>query len=344
LWTSFGNFPQLCQSRPERTALTIVAALAVAKFLRAARRLSHRKHVLPNGVQLPRKDPIGHDLFEQYFCNSQGLWIRRYHWAAKAGQKVRGAVVLSHGFAEHCLRYEHIAHVLNQNGYQVYGMDHQGHGLSDGERGWVDKFADYTTDFVQFATDVKQQIGESCPMFLLGHSMGGCIAVLSALRSESLWAGVMLSGPMISADPKVVTPVAELLFKIVACVAPKLIVSKIDGNAISNDPMVVEQYRSDPLVSCFAGTMAAFVITALAATRQVQAEEVEFGLPCLVMHGKDDSLAFTMPSGSQRFFDRIHSEDKTLKLYDGMQHEILNEIDREKVANDILLWIDQRAL
>ena len=132
--------------------------------------------------------------------------------------KPKGVVIISHGLAEHIQRYEHLAQELNQNGFACYGIDHQGHGLSDGDRSYVEKFENYVDDLLYFSQGVAAQYNdqdddEPIPIFLLGHSMGGLIASYAALKAQQEGkknnkkrfiydGGVILSSPFFGVAPE----------------------------------------------------------------------------------------------------------------------------------------------
>ena len=120
---------------------------------------------------------------------------------------------------------------------------------------------------------------------------------------------------------------------------PGLPTLKLDAGLISRDKAVVEAYRADPAVYT-GGTKARIGSEMLAAGRYVLERAQNITLPMLVLHGSADGIAD--PAGSRTLFERVASEDKTLKLYDGFYHEILNEPGKEEVYGDVLEWLTAR--
>jgi lysophospholipase len=115
---------------------------------------------------------------------------------------------------------------------------------------------------------------------------------------------------------------------------------KLSAADVSRDPDEVAKYDSDPLV--YRGRIRAGLAAAMGrALERVRRDTPNITTPLLIMHGTADAL--TQPENSQRFYDRVASPDKTLKLYDGLYHEILNEPERDLVIADIAAWMDARA-
>lgn len=162
----------------------------------------------------------------------------------------RGTVVIVHGFGEHCGRYEHVAAALNQAGFVVCALDHQGHGQSEGDRCYAERLEHLTDDIEQFvATHVKERANRNPgPLFLLGHSMGGLLAYLVAQQNPKRWAGVVLSGPAFIPDPDTATPFKKWLARTLSSCAPKLPIDPLDGTWVSRSTSVVTSYQLDPLV------------------------------------------------------------------------------------------------
>ena len=247
----------------------------------------------------------------------------------------RAAVVLVHGYAEHSGRYEHVAERLVNHGYAVYALDLRGHGRSEGKRAFVRSMDELVADVRDLLNRVRQR-EPGLPLFLLGHSMGGAIVGRLLVDSQPEIAGVILSGAVLRGGRGFDT-VAQEVFIALGRLFPRLPLSKLGSEVISRDPAVREQYDNDPLV--YRGRMAAGTFSAIVRAAKVIDRRMEsITLPLLILHGGADALI--SPEGSEQLYKRAGSQDKTLKIYDGLFHEVLNEPEKEQVIYDIVVWLD----
>jgi acylglycerol lipase len=247
----------------------------------------------------------------------------------------RAALLIVHGYAEHSGRYQQVAEHLTGLGYAVYALDHRGHGRSDGIRADVIRLEDYLTDLKTFLDMVKER-EPSRQVFLIGHSMGGAIVTLFAARHGAEFDGLITSGAGVKLGGDV-SPLLIRLSKIIASLAPRLPTVAMEVEAVSRDPKVVARYRSDPL-NYLGKVRARMGVQLLRAGELIAAELQNISLPVLSLHGTADRLAD--PAGSQMIYDRVGSTDKTLKLYDGLYHEVFNEPEREQVFADVAAWLE----
>ncbi|MGB3684126.1 MAG: lysophospholipase [Rubrobacteraceae bacterium] len=255
--------------------------------------------------------------------------------------QTKAVVVLVHGLKDHGARYEHVGVWLAGRGYAVYALDLRGHGESGGERFFVDAFDEYVEDLVVFLDRVRER-EKGRPLFLLGHSMGGAVAGLFVLNREpgaTGLSGLILTAPALEPNENV-SPVLIRLSRVISRFFPRAPVTKVDIKSLSHLPSVVEAARKDPL-SNERPAPARTGYEILRAMRRIRDRAAEITLPILVMHGTEDHL--TNPRGSETLFKRAGSEDKTIKLYKGLYHEILNEPEQEQVLEDILSWMDARG-
>ncbi len=246
----------------------------------------------------------------------------------------RASVLLVHGLAEHSGRYENLVTALVPQGFAVYALDHRGHGHSDGQRAYVERFAHYVHDLdTFFEMTLAQHPG--CQVFMLGHSMGGTISLAYALRHQAKLDGLALSAPGIQVGQGI-SPFTVLVCKLLSTLVPKMGVQALDQGAISRDPETVARYDSDPLV--YRGKIPARLGAELLKTMQSFADRVpQLHLPVLIMHGGADQIAH--PQGSRWLYETAGSADKTLYIYEGYYHEIFNELGRERVLADLSKWL-----
>jgi alpha-beta hydrolase superfamily lysophospholipase len=147
----------------------------------------------------------------------------------------------------------------------------------------------------------------------------------------------VLSAPLAALEAA--SPVQRLAGRVLSVVAPSLGVVGIDATAVSRDPEVVADYDADPLN--YHGKLPARTVAELTSAIDGYPDAVSrFRLPLLAMHGTADRL--TPVAGSEMVVERAGSQDKTLELYDGLYHELLNEPERQRVLDDIAGWLDAR--
>jgi acylglycerol lipase len=254
-------------------------------------------------------------------------------WAPEEGP-ARGVVVIVHGFGEHSGRYEHVAQRLVAGGYAAYALDHRGHGRSEGPRAVIDRLADAVSD-IDRLTVLAGDAHPGLPVFMLGHSMGGLLAVQYALEHQDRLTGLLLSGAL--AAPDAAPAPARLIARMLSAVAPRAGLIALDASLVSRDPQVVAAYRADPMVHH--GKLPARTVAELIAAGQRFPELVaEIRVPTLIMYGSEDRLC--PPSGSVMLGERIGAADITVIPYEGLYHEILNEPEQETVLDDMCAWLD----
>ncbi len=266
------------------------------------------------------------------FEAGDGLRLYEQSWLPEGEAKAR--VVIIHGYGEHSARYQHVARALVERGYAVHAFDLRGHGRSEGPRAFVKSVETYVADARRFLSRLP-----SAPTFVLGHSMGGTIVALGLITRALEARGAVLSGAALKARggvARLFTPLVRLLGRL----APRLQLGKLSAERVSRDPAVVAAYENDPLVyhdGMRAGTARALVN----AVREIERRMEEIEMPLLALHGTSDQL--TEPDGSRRLYRQARSEDKTLRLYDDLYHEILNEPEQERVLADIVAWLEART-
>jgi alpha-beta hydrolase superfamily lysophospholipase len=269
---------------------------------------------------------------ESSFKGVGDLNIATRSWHPEAGT-ARGIVVIVPGFNSHSGYYEWVAEQLTADGLAVYSIDLRGRGKSDGERFYVQNFEDYVSDVASFVSIIKAN-EPGLPMFMLGHSAGGVVACNYTLDNQEKLAGLICE----SFAYQVPAPdFAIAVLKGLSHIAPHAHVLKLHNKDFSRDPKAVEFMNNDPLIENEAQptqTIAAMVH----ADDRLKRDFEQFTLPLLILHGTNDKA--TKPSGSEYFYNTASSTDKTLKLYEGHYHDMLNDLDKEVVMADIKNWID----
>ena len=250
-------------------------------------------------------------------------------------EKPFATIVIIPGFNAHSGYYEWVAQQLNAAGLAVYAIDLRGRGHSEGERFYVETFDDYVRD-VSTVMAVAKSREPGLPVFLLGHSAGGVVACLYALDHQAELTGLICE----SFAHELPAPAFVLaVFKGLSHIAPHAHILHLPNERFSRDPQVVETMNNDRFIASEtqpAQTMAAMVW----ADERLKNEFASITLPVLILHGTLDKN--TNPGGSQHFYDSVGSLDKTLKLYEGGFHDLLNDLDKEAVMLDIRTWIQNR--
>jgi acylglycerol lipase len=248
------------------------------------------------------------------------------------------AVLLVHGLGEHSGRYEHVAAALAGGGYAVHALDLRGHGRSSGKRAFVRSYDEFLRDVHQFRGLVEAE-HPGLPLVLLGHSMGGNIALGYALEHPDGLRALVLSGPALQVGEDF-SPARIKIFTAIAKIAPGLRPQGLSADAISRDPEVVRAYREDPLV--FTGKISAGLGAALiGAMLRFPDRYAELSLPVLLLHGTDDQLADV--AGSRALEAAATGTEVTAHYYEGLYHEVFNEPERDQVLADLRSWLDRQV-
>jgi len=292
----------------------------------------------PSRDHLKREEhPMAHGLArtadEGTFESSGGLRIFFRSWHPDGS--ARGTVVIVPGFNSHSEYYGWVAEQFAAMGLGVFAVDLRGRGRSDGERFYVAKFSDYVDDVGGLVRHAKSRY-PGLPVFLLGHSAGGVVSCLYAIDRQTELAGLICE----SFAYQVPAPdFALAVFKGLSHIAPHAHVLRLKNEDFSRDPAVVARMNADPLIAHETQPTQTLA-------EMVRADErLEHGfpiitLPVLILHGTSDKA--TKPAGSQFFYESTRSPEKTLKLYDGYFHDLLNDVGKETVMADISAWIAAR--
>ena len=266
----------------------------------------------------------------------KGGRLNLYYQGWLPDSEPRAIVAVVHGLAEHSGRYANLAGHLVPLGYAVYGLDHQGHGLSPGLRCYIESFSHLLDDLDVFLELVRQR-HPGKPLFIIGHSVGATIAAAFLSRRPGDGISGFISSAVSLKPGKGISPLHIAVARLLSKVAPRMPVSSLNSATISRDAGVVKAYQEDPLV--YQGKIRARTGDELLKTmRGLPAELERLGVPLLVLHGGGDRLID--PDSSRLLYEGAGSEDKTLKLYLGFYHEVLNEPGRQQVLKDIEKWLE----
>jgi acylglycerol lipase len=249
---------------------------------------------------------------------------------------LKAVLLVVHGLAEHCGRYMNLVNRFVPLGYGVYTFDLPGHGKSHGKRVFVNRFEDYTQTLAVFLDKVRAKHNET-PFFLVGHSMGSLVSAVFLTQHQENFAGAILSGPGAVKVPDSISSATILAGKVFSVLMPKIGLIGLDVNGVSRDPSVVRGYVEDPLVHT-GKTTARLAAEILRAMQRIPEIAAQITLPILLIQGGADLLVD--PEGARMLFETVQSSDKTIKIYDGLYHEIFNEPERDQVLNDVEEWLE----
>lgn len=257
-----------------------------------------------------------------------------YEWWMPVRPK--GLLLLVHGISEHSGRYGPFIRYFVDQGYGVAVYDQRGHGQSGGRRGHIDHFQDLLGDLAQFVQMTRERYPD-VPMFLVGHSFGGQVVLNFVVRYSKGLRGLIVSSPNIALRLKIAAWKRWLVDHCHAVAPHVQVAQRIDPTWLSKDEAVSKAYREDPRV--LPGVTLQMSAEIIRNLDLMMALASRIHIPTLFMHAGDDRICD--PEATRRFYRRIPVMRKRLKVYEGMRHELFNEVAREMVFRDVHRWIDE---
>lgn len=273
---------------------------------------------------------------EGTFKGTGGINLYYQYWYP--ADEIRAVLIIVPGIGGHSGLYAHVVEQLIPRHYAIYSFDMRGNGRSPGQRGFINSWSEFRDDLRAFLQLVQDQ-QPGCPVFLMGHSVGGVVAIDCVLHSPPEASGIRGVIAFSPALGKVgVSPAKKLLGRLLSRVLPRFSLhTGIDPKTASRDPAVWEINMQDSLrhdlVSARLGTE--FFDT----LEWVHAHASEWKLPLLILHGEDDQVA--LPEGGQRFFEEVHFADKERQEYPGARHEMQDEVNYQEVMADLENWLER---
>lgn len=275
----------------------------------------------------------------------------------------RAILQISHGMCEYIDRYADFAAFMAKNGFVVCGNDHLGHGqTSSGENGIDGYFADkdggeYILKDLYTMNSLARKAYPGLPVILLGHSMGSFFAREYAVRYPETLYALIISG---TGGPNPLAGLGMLLSDIVCKVKgtkfrsdllqnmafgqylKRIESPKTQSDWITRDEKIVDKYVSDPKCT-FIFTASAFheLLWILKKVNRPQwAHSFNKDLPTILISGDADPVG-NYGKGVETVYEALKSagvKDVEIKLYPDARHEVLNEINRSEVYQDVLTW------
>ena len=251
--------------------------------------------------------------------------------------QAQAAVCLIHGLGEYSGRYVHVVDSLTQAGYTLISFDLRGHGKSEGLRGHTPSYEALMQDISSLLEAVNKKFPQ-LPFFLYGHSLGGNLVLNYVLRHQPHLKGVIATAPWLRlAFEPLASKIA--LGKMTNYIWPSFSQKNgLDTKALSHDLEVIRSYENDPMVHD--RISARMFISAYQAGQWALEHAPEFSLPLLFMQGGDDKIISI--EASREFASKI-KENCTLKIWNGLYHEIHNEPEKEEVFKFLIKWLDKKV-
>lgn len=272
--------------------------------------------------------------FEFGWKTEDGTEIYAQGWEPDTASKA--VVCLVHGLGEHSGRYAHVAGAFGQAGLTILALDQRGHGKTLGPRGHAPSFEAFMDDIGRLIQEADRRC-PGLPKYLYGHSMGGGFVLNYVLQRRPQLAGVIASAPALETafrPPAWKVALGKLL---AGCWPGFSLPNGLEVEVISRDPEVIRRYLRDPLVHD--RLSARLGIDLLRQGQWVLDHAGEFSLPLLLMHGSADRL--TSVRASREFAARV-GDGCTLKIWEGLFHELHNEPEKNSVMVYVIDWLNAR--
>lgn len=271
-------------------------------------------------------------VMKEFYWSYQQKKFRGIHWIPERFDKV---MVIIHGIGEHIERYDHVAAFFTEQGFAVTGIDHYGHGKSDGPRG-ASKGFEFMFDYLQeFLLHVKKEFNKQVVMY--GHSMGGGVLTGFLLKRQPELMAAVISAPalIIGTRPG---PVLKGILKVITSIVPNIRIPQgLDINKISHDKAEVEKFRNDPLRHGKLSFKLANDMIQNGSWCLKHANDLH--VKTLLIHGNADE--FTAVEGSRQFAASAPAALLTFKEWDNLYHEMHNEPESKEVLSYIATWLKQ---
>jgi acylglycerol lipase len=270
---------------------------------------------------------------QERVAGAKGVQLSIRWWLPAAPRRATLAIVP--GFKSHSGHYAWAASQFAADGIATYAVDLRGRGQSDGERFFVEDVADYLSDIGTLVSLARAQAPDA-PVFLLGHSAGGVLASVYALDHQDELKGLLCESFAFRVPAP---PLVLAITRWISRIAPRLRVLKLPNAGFSRDPDVVKALDADTLIRNEVQP-AKTVAEMLRAIERLESGFDRFRLPLLILHGSADTV--TLKAGSERFYEKAGSADKTLSIYPDHVHDLLNDLGKQGVIGDMKRWIHQR--
>lgn len=300
----------------------------------------------------PAKYILGENATDaRYFYTRSGLRLFGQWWLPK--DKPRAVVLLVHGTVLHSGFYAPWANELTRNGYAVFGIDLRGWGQSQGygRRGSVGNYDEYIEDVTLARREIRKRF-PNIPVYLQGESLGGAVVLMANMMDKVTSDGLILNAPAVKPNPSSIIgiPVPDKLMSFgmwtaaqaegLAPEMPVLPILKPFVGRVMTDKTARERFNNDPNTTHSALPLS-YISAIENASERLQDNVNNVRSPLIILQGAKDHL---VPESSSKFlYDTVQSQDKTIRVYQGLTHATLSDTDKQKVWDDIISWLDKRA-
>lgn len=277
-------------------------------------------------------------IFPNHFTTHDGLTLHCYA-EQPTTQPPQANIILVHGLGDHAhaLPYHNLRRSLTAHPFAVYSFDMRGHGQSEGPRMFAQNGHLLRDDLHHFLNLVQNEAPGN-PIFLIGISLGGLLALNYAQHHPNSLRGLIAVAPAVDASG--VPPVIKRLIPLLSRLLPRLSINPgLDLTRISRDTAAAQVYTSDRYFQTrTTPRLAAEMLTAMAETC---AQASRLNVPLLMLHGTDDTIV--PPAGAARFFAQVPALDKERLTYEGAYHNLFLERNQAQVFADIVRWLKQHS-
>ena len=276
---------------------------------------------------------------EEYVPTAAGERLFSWRWLPAVDQP-QAVAVIAHGLGEHSGFYLPVTRFLLGRGMAVYAHDHRGFGKSDGRRGHVDRYECYVEDLRGLVERAHAE-QPGLPMVLVGHSMGGTIALLFSQRYPETISCAVYSAPALILRRRIPLVQRTLALSMSRLRPTFTSTGTIDPTILTRDPAMQQEVRVDRWRHA---NVSARLYTELftRGPHDVLAHLDRLSVPFLILHGLSDPLV--LPDGSRQVYEGAPARGKAIQLYPGLLHEAFREVEREQVFADVAAWLEAQGV
>ena len=246
-------------------------------------------------------------------------------------------ILIIHGLGSHSGLFSNVVEHLHRSGYAVYGFDLRGHGRSQGQRGHINTWSEFREDLKAFLKLIEEQ-HPGCPRYLLGHSLGGAIALDYVLRFPTSIQGVITMAPPLGRVG--ISRVKLTLGRTLSQVMPRFALNTGFASATtSRQQNVLPTFTRDRLMHSKGSARLATEFFSAIAWIQSHADDLQ--VPILILHGGADEVA--LPEGSRVFFEKIGFPDKERYEYPQSRHALHRDLDYQEMLVNLEDWLERHV-